>query len=185
MGMNKRLKHFFIRQDGVAYLEFAIALPLLVALFMGGVELTRYILIVQKIEKAAVTLSDVVSQSQTITTPQLAQLIDAAKQVVKPYSFNSNGYVIISSITKTGVAAPKVNWQYSGGGTWVKTSAVGTTGQTALWVPFTLDDKENIIVTEVFYNFTPIIANGILSSQTVYKVSTFRPRLGALNSLGG
>ncbi len=183
--MLRRLLQIARRQEGIAYLEFAIALPLLAALLMGAVEVTRYILIVQKVEKAAVTISDVVAQSQTINSAQLAQLIEAAKEVMKPYSFNSNGYVIISSVTKTGVNAPKVNWQYAGGGSWVKSSLVGVTGGTALWLPFTLDDKENVIIAEVFYNYTPIVTNKVISGHMIYKVSTFRPRLGALGSLGG
>lgn len=183
--MFRSIRHMMKRQEGIAYLEFAIALPLLAALFMGAVEVTRYIIIIQKVEKATVTISDVVAQSQTINNSQLAQLIEAAKEVMKPYSFNSNGYVIISSVTKTGTSAPKVNWQYAGGGTWVKSSQVGVSGSNALWVPFSLDDKENLIIAEVFYNYTPIVPNGVIGSKPIYKVATFRPRLGALGSLGG
>jgi hypothetical protein len=184
--MKHRLTRFMKRQEGVAYLEFAIALPLLIALFMGAVEVTRYIIVVQKVEKATTTLSDVVSQSQSITTAQLNQLVEAAKEVMRPYSFNTNGYVIITSVTRTAPAAPRVNWQYVGGGSWTHASLVGSPGSTALWVPFAMDDKENIIIAEVFYNFQPIVNNPhVMTNHTIYKVATFRPRLGALGSLGG
>lgn len=183
--MRPLLKRFRKDEEGIAYVEFALALPLLIALFMGAVELTRYIIIVQKVEKATTTLSDVVAQSQTITTAQLNQLVEAAREVVQPYSFEQNGYVIISSVTRTGVQPPRVNWQYEGGGSWIQPSQVGIAGATADWVPFDMTDKENIIIAEVYYNYTPIVVNDVIGGQMIYKVATFRPRLGALGTLGG
>lgn len=171
-------------QDGIAYLEFAIALPFLLALFLGAVEVTRYIIIAQKVEKATVTVSDVVAQSNSITTDQLDQLVEAASQIMLPYTFQDKGYVIISSVTKDGSSPPFVNWQYAGGGTWVQSSQVGSAGTTALWVPFDLEDKENIIIAEVFYNYSPILDNGLIDIDMIYKVATFKPRLGTLGSLG-
>ncbi len=171
-------------ERGVAYLEFAIALPLLLALFMGAVELTRYIIVAQKVEKATITIADVVAQSDTIGSTELGQLMSAVKHVMRPFTFNAEGYVILSSVTKTGSNPPMVNWQYTGGGTWVHSSQVGSPGSPALWVPFTLADKENIIIAEVFYNFTPLLPNSVIPGTMINKIATFRPRLGALGSLG-
>jgi Flp pilus assembly protein TadG len=39
-------------EEGLALIEFAFAIPVLIILFIGVVELTRYVLIVQKIEKS-------------------------------------------------------------------------------------------------------------------------------------
>ncbi len=176
-------------EDGVAYLEFAITLPFLIALLMGAIEMTRYILITQKVEKVAVTIADVVSQGSTISTTDLNNIINAAQQVMLPYTFSSNGYVIITSVKQTGAYTvsnpPRVNWQYKGGGTWAQNSQIGTTG-TAAVLPnsMTLFDKDNIIVTEIFYNFQPIIAtNGIIGTTSLYKVGVFKPRLGDLSTL--
>ena len=107
---------------------------------MGAIEVTRYILIVQKVEKTAVTISDVVSQGTTISTSDLNNILTAAGQVMQPYTFGPNGYVIISSVTQTGAYTinnpPLVNWQYtSSGGTWTQNSQVGTTGGSAANLP--------------------------------------------------
>lgn len=176
-------------EEGLAYLEFAITMPFLLAMLMGAVEVTRYILITQKVEKVAVTISDVVSQGSTISTTDLNNIITAAAQVMQPYTFNTNAYVIISSVKQTGAYSvsnpPKVNWQYKGGGSWAQNSQVGTPG-TAATLPnsMTLYDKDNIIVTEVFYNFQPIlITNGVIGNTSLYKVGVFKPRLGDLSTL--
>lgn len=172
-------------QEGMAYLEFAITLPFLVLLFMGAVELTRYIIIVQKVEKATMTVSDVVAQSETIGTTQLNTLVEAAEKIMLPYAFGSGGYVIVSCVSKTGTAAPKVLWQYKGGGTWTKTSQVGAVSANAVLPSgFTMVDKESVIIAEVFYNYTPMFSSNVLSPGQIYKLAVFRPRLGDLTTLG-
>ena len=186
--MNRLLCHllrFRRAQEGIAYLEFAIALPLIIGMLLGAVEVTRYILIAQKVEKVSVTVSDIVAQQSTIGTTQLNQLITAAGQVMKPYSFDSNAYVIISSVYKSGTAPPVVKWQYTGGGSWIKSSQVGFTGSTAtLPQGFSMVDKENVIIAEVFYNYQPIFGSNVLHGSQLYKYAIFKPRLGDLTSLG-
>lgn len=182
--MKKILKRLARAQEGVAYLEFAITIPFLLALFMGGVEVTRYIIIAQKLEKAAVTVSDVVAQSEEITTTELDTIILAAGQVMLPYSFEGDGYVIISSVTQNG-STPIVNWQYTGGGDWIQSSQIGGPGETAtLPNDLTLIDNDTVIISEVFYNFTPLLENSVVDSSQLYKVGVFKPRLGDLTSLG-
>lgn len=185
----KRLKQILnwhrAREEGVACVEFATALPFLIALFMGSVEITRYILVTQKVEKSSVTISDVVAQSETIGVTQLNQLVTAVGQVMQPYTFNTNGYVIITSVTKTGTNAPRVNWQYTGGGTWVRPSQIGSVGLTAsLPNGLTLNDRDTVIIAEVFYNFQPILVSEILTARPLYRVAVFKPRLGNLQTLG-
>jgi Flp pilus assembly protein TadG len=176
-------------QRGLAFLEFAICMPFLLALLMGAIEVTRYILITQKVEKVAVTVADVVSQGSTITASQLNIMIAAAAQIMQPYSFGSNGYVIITCVKQTGTPSvsnpPRIPWQTTGGGTWVQPSHVGTSGSVAtLPVSITLNDKDNVIVTEVFYNYTPLIPlNGVITGTSIYKLGLFKPRLGDLSTL--
>lgn len=180
-----KMKQWMRCEKGVAYVEFAISLPFLLALFVGTVEITRYILVVQKVEKTTVTLSDIVAQSQNVTTVELDQLIVAASQVMLPYTTGANSFAIITSVKKTGANAPVVNWQYTGGGTWTHVSAIGTPGHTAnLPAGFTMVDKDNVIFAEMFYNFTPITTFGPIHATPIYKITVFKPRLGDLSVLG-
>jgi hypothetical protein len=182
------LTGFRQRQEGVAFIEFAIALPFLLILLLGGIEVTRYVLIVQKVEKAASTISDVVAQASALSQNDLDNIITAGGQVMEPYSFGSNGYVIISSVTQVGTPAgdnpPIIKWQYGGGGTWVQPSQIGTTGGVAsLPSGLALNDADNIIIAEVFYNYQPMLVNNIISSGSIYRMSLYKPRFGALTTL--
>lgn len=187
--MKRRFTSFARAEAGIAYLEFAIALPFLIAIFLGAVEMTRYIIIVQKVEKATVTVTDVVAQSSTIGTTQLNQIVQAAAQIVQPYTFNTNGYVIITSVSRTGSSPPVIRWRYTSSGSsgsWTQASQVGNSvGATAtLPAGITLDDKENVIIAEIYYNFQPMLVHSVIAATEIYKVSVFKPRLGELTTLG-
>jgi Flp pilus assembly protein TadG len=190
--MRRILRAFIGNRDGVAYLEFAVCLPFLVALLMGAIEVTRFIIIAQKVEKTAATLSDVISQGKTVSAADLNNMIFASSQVMQPYSMGPGGYVIVSSVKQTGAYSVNnpamVDWQYTSSGvngSWTQSSRIGTAGQAAnLPGGMTLNDKDNIIVTEIFYNYLPmIITNGVIGSSTIYKVAVFKPRLGDLSTL--
>ncbi len=179
-----KFRKFFSAEQGLAAVEFALSLPLLIILTFGSVEVTIYILTTQKLERTSLTLSDLVSQSTTVTTTQLNQIISAAGQVMLPYSFANDGYAIISSVTKTGTSSPVVSWQYRSTGT-AQTSRIGVSGGTATMpTNFTMVSGENVIITEVFYNYRPILTGTIYGSSQMYRYSIYKPRLGALTVLG-
>jgi len=170
-------------QAGLAAVEFALALPLLIILTFGSIEVTLYILITQKVERVAINLSDLVAQSTTISTTQLNDIIKASGQVMLPYNFGTDGYAIISSVSKTGTNAPVVKWQYKSSGT-AQTSKVGVVnGNATLPSGFTMVDKDNVIITEVFYNYKPILSGTIYTSSQIYRYSIYKPRLGNLTTL--
>ncbi len=169
---------------GVAATEFAIALPFLMVTMMGAIEVSRYVIIHQKLEKVAYTISDVVSQSDTVTTAQLSQAVQAAATIMQPYDFSPNGIVFISSVYQNGANAPTVRWQYSGGGTLSRTSEIGVVGAVAAMPNgLTLNASDNVIISEVFFRYEPFLTGGIFANdQELYKVTIFKPRLGALTT---
>jgi Flp pilus assembly protein TadG len=182
--LRKTFRRLFCAEQGLAAVEFALALPLLIILTFGTVEVTLYILITQKLERVSLTLSDLVAQSNSITTAQLNQIIPSAGQVMLPQNFAADGYAIISSITKTGTNPPVINWQYKSTGT-AQTSHFGVAGGNATMPGnFTMMDKETVIVTEVFYNYKPILLGIIYNSSLMYRYSIYKPRIGNLTVLG-
>jgi Flp pilus assembly protein TadG len=184
--MQKRNNIFYRllkNQLGLAAVEFALALPMMIILTFGSIEVTLYVLVTQKVERVAVNLSDIVAQSTTVSTAQLNEIIKAAGQVMLPYNFSTDGYAIISSVSKTGTNAPVVKWQYKSSGI-AQASKVGVVnGNATLPSGFTMADKDNVIITEVFYNYKPILSGTIYSSSQIYRHSIYKPRLGNLTTL--
>jgi Flp pilus assembly pilin Flp len=169
---------------GVAAIEFALLLPVLIALLIGCLEVTFKIWSTQKAEKLAVTLSDVVAQSTAVTSADLTQLTGAVDKIMDPFPFGADkGKVIISSVYwEQGDDQPVVNWQCSYGG-YSASSKFGTQGADAtLPDGFTLNEKDNIIITEVFYEYEPIAPGLLFDTAAIYRKAIFKPRLGLLTA---
>lgn len=183
MKHRRSLPSMIKQQSGLAAMEFTLMAPILLTLFFGSVEITRFILINQKVEKLANTVADIVAQTSEPTTTELDTIMLAAEQVIDPFAFGSNGLVIVSSVTPDSTNSPTVNWQHYGGGSLSATSQVGTTGgSAAMPAGFTLISSENVIIAEVYYTFTPIFSGIILNNTQMYRTAYYKPRLGALDS---
>lgn len=171
-------------QQGLALVEFALIVPLFATLLLGAIEIPRYLHIHQKLDKATFQLADVVSQSMTITEPTLDRLSQSVELLMQPYPFATRGKIIIASHTPS-VAVPgdaDIRWQYCSGAL-LSDSAYGEMGaRYTLPATFPLNDKEDIIVVELFYNFAPWFFPEFLAQQTIYKRAIYRPRLGALDA---
>jgi len=175
-------------QEGIAALEFALSASVLMLLALSGIEVTRFLIIEQKVDEVAATMADLVAQSTTLTKASLSQMMTAAGQIIQPEAndFAAQGTVIITSVYQNGTGtAPTVQWNYSGGGTLSRTSKIGTVGGNAtLPGGLVLNDKDNVIVAEVYYHYTPIlsVSAGLLSPQDIYRTTVYKPRLGALTT---
>ncbi|WP_164879520.1 TadE/TadG family type IV pilus assembly protein [Afifella aestuarii] len=171
----------------MAALEFALVAPFLVLLLLGGFDLSRYILVQQKVDKMAFTVADTISREQILTSSMANQLFVASAQLMKPFDFGANGLVILSAVARNEDESKlRVKWQCKGGGTLEAASRIGKIDDIAD-VPgdLTLDAKDYLIITEVFYEWTPPFGNFFLGDHGVYKYAMFRPRLGQLTTTAG
>lgn len=169
---------------GMAMVEFALVLPVLMTLFYGTIEVTRYILIAQKVEKLAHSVADLTAQSDTATIATLNQVMAAASDIMSPYTMGSNGRIIISSLYRApSTANATISWRHQGGGTLTATSQVGLVGATpTMLAGFTFEERENVIVAEVYYQFSPLISSQFFGTTTIYRSAYYKPRFGALLS---
>lgn len=174
------VRRFRGSEDGVAATEIALAAPFLLMLLLGGYDVSRYILIHKKVSQVGFSVSDVTAQYTTLTAAAMAQVFQITGRILPSYVSGSTGVTIVTSVYLSG-KQPKVSWQcYSTSGTLWK-SKIGAEGANAA-VPANLlsDDKDNVIVSEVYYRFNPIFSIFYKSSSDIYSKSLFRPRLGAL-----
>ena len=187
MNRTKRsLLQTFVRSNrGMAVAEFAMLLPVLMTLFYGCIEVTRYILVTQKAEKLAHTVANVTAESTTVTTASLNQLMQATNDIMSPFDFSGTGKVIISSLYRPpgSSTVATVNWQYSGGGSLAATSGFGAVGSApVLPTNFTFDERENVIAAEVFYQYSPLISSQFFGTTTIYRRAYYKPRFGLLTT---
>ncbi len=179
--MFKLIKKLIRATAATAAIEMGLALPVMMLLVTGGFEMTRYIIIEQKISKTASTMPNLVSMLTSINESQMTAIWSAVPHLMDPYNNTADFTVIISSVTYDGTNKV-ISWQRSGGGTLAATSKIGTAGGTpTLPSSFTMYANDNVIIGEVFYNYKPLIAPKIVGAQTIYMVQYYKPRLGSLD----
>jgi len=176
-------KRFIKDRKGSLAVEMALAMPIMVSLLLGGIEVTRFVLLNQKIERASATMADLVSQAETLAEGDLENLFLASGFVVEPFDLAGEGRIIVSSIGKLGTANAVVNWQRSfGAGSGA--TVFGVEGTTAtLPIDFVIRDGESVIVGEAFYDFSPLFTGGVINDSTLSRYTILRPRFGSLAAL--
>jgi len=185
--MKRQLRTFWRDTGGVAAVEAALLLPVLLTAFIGCTEVTFKIWSTQKVEKLAVTIADVVTQSQTVTCDGMQQLVAASDRIMDPFEFDSNGVIYVSSVyVPQGQTVPIVNWQAEKTGDFAALSKLGMKGDDAdLPQDLTLVEKDNVIVAEIYYKYQPIMPGLMFDEAVIYRRAFFKPRLGALTNSPG
>jgi Flp pilus assembly pilin Flp len=162
-------------QRGVSALEFALMLPLLVLFIVGTIDVSRLILLTQKLQSAAFTLADLTARIDPRETNSIGNVFRAVDQVVKPFAFRSEGRTIITSVQSAAAA--------SAGG-YAASSEIGRPAKAAR-LPAGLDIRrgQTIIAAEVYFDFKPLFGIGLLSPRVIRQVAYAKPRLVELPSL--
>lgn len=177
---------------GALIAEFAAAMPVLVILLLGGVEVSRFALLNQRMDRLATIMGDLVAQAETLSETDLTQLFQATGHVAAPFDIADDGNVIISSISipppvsgQPASTTPKITWQRHVGSL-VSSSKIGAEGATpALPAGLTTIAGQTIIVSEVYYDFKPMLIGALVPAHRIYHRAFFRPRIGALTTISG
>ena len=180
------------KRTAIAAIEFALTLPIWVAFLLGLGDGTYCLLVNERTDRIAYSVTDIVTQYQVVTLNNLNNIVMAAGQLMEPFPFGSSGIVIITSIWQPPGGVPIVCWQYEGGGSLTGVaSQIGSPNnqstnctqgpKAALPNGLTLNDNDNIIITEVYYNFLPLFVNaGPMIANTIYRTAVYKPRLSLL-----
>jgi len=181
----QRIRRFWQERRGSLLVETAMMISVLSLTSLGGLELARYTLLHQKLERIAASIGDLIAQPEFLDETDVVNIFEAIKEVAKPFEMGPNGKVIVSSIGASGGSGPVLNWQRLGGGALSATSQIGITEGAAANLPagLTIIDGETIIVAEVFYYYTPLIYDGLVQNSSISHTAFFRPRLGTLTTI--
>lgn len=167
---------------GNSAVEFGLIVPVLLVLVLGSVDLARFVILNQKLDRVAVSMADLVARAETIAETDFTDIFIAADHIAEPFELGAFGSVIISAVTNPDGDGAAVAWQRLGGGSYAATSRLGAEGDTAtLDDGFEVREGETAIISEVFFDFTPLLSELIVAARVVYKRSYHRPRLGTLD----
>lgn len=156
---------------GVSAVEFALVLPLMIALYLGLAEISQAIGINRKVSLTAHALSDLASQAtSTISNADMTNILNAASAVMTPYS-TAPLAVTVSAINVDTNGKTTIGWSDTLGGT---ARAVGSsvTIPSALAVP-----SSQLILAEAAYAYKPAIGYTITGTLTLSDKLYMSPRI--------
>lgn len=170
-------------ESGVAAVEFGLFAPMLLVLLLGGVDVTRFVLVRNKVAKVGFAMSDVAAQYKQIGAEALKQIWLIPNRTMPAFVTGTTGVTVLTAVGMDASSVYRVTWQcYSTNGTaWA--SKVGSAGTVAnIPAGLLIDDNDNVIVAEVFFKFEPMFKLFYARGFDIYSKGMFRPRLGTLTT---
>ncbi len=168
---------------GVAAIEFAMLLPIMLVLFFGTVIFSSAIAVDRKITLMAQTFSNLVSENYAVTGVQLQNFFNADNAIMTPYDSSVTTAVITELYIDPTTLAPKVIWSLAYHG--ASAASVAAHGSTYVVPNFPSSlavGGTYLIYSEIGYLFTPPAAGAMGFMQNginLSDVSYTRPRQSA------
>lgn len=188
------LRRFCVAQQGVALIEFALVLPIIILFFLAGSELAHYIYTNQKAQNAAYNVLNLVNQQNHLSPSDLDQLTSIVPYVMDPIDITNRYGVFVTAIQKdSGVDTPYVMWNYRSGAS-AGASRFSSNGacrdrnngiSPSALPGFTFADGDQVIAVELYVPYEPLVDNAITRSLlspengNLYFFVTARPRKGS------
>jgi Flp pilus assembly protein TadG len=166
----RSIRRFLRDKQGVSAVEFAMLLPLMVALYLGGVEVSSAIAIDRKVTLVARTLGDLVAQTTSVTSTDVSNILGASASIVQPYD-DSKLKITVSDVKIDSQGNAKIAWSDTKNGT---ARTVGST----VTLPTALNTASTHLVwAEVQYAYTPAVGYIITGTRNLTDQIYMRPRL--------
>jgi Flp pilus assembly protein TadG len=155
---------------GAVAVEFALAAPLLLTLFIVGYAMSDIIACNRKVATAARSVADLASRFSAVNEADVSTILAASSQVLSPYK-SSSALVRVSEIKVMTATSAQVIWSRAQGGSALVAGASVTlpSGMAAT--------GSYLILGEVSYSYTPILAYGMSRAMTLTDQSVMSPRL--------
>lgn len=164
-----RIMESLRRNRGTASVEFALVAPIMIAIFLGVIELTGLLLVERKIIAATETVADLISQESVVTPQEIDDVVTAAQRIFDPYPSLALTVNIASVRYNTDTGAPELEWQ--------RITGAGF-GDSSVLTQVTELGKagEGVVVAYLTYTYTPVFGSLITGTVLLDETAFLRPR---------
>jgi Flp pilus assembly protein TadG len=168
--MPRILGRFARDKRGVSAIEFAFLAPLMIALYLGCVEISDGVAADRKVTLTAGTLANLLAQSTgTLQAADFTNIFNASTAVMKPYS-TATLAATVSCLKIDAAGVVKVAWSETKNGT---ARAIGSSPT----IPAALvNPSTSLIWSEVTFGYTPIIGYTITGTLNLSDQMFMSPR---------
>lgn len=151
--LRSHLFRFKKSENGVAALEFAIILPLMVTMWLGTFEITQAISASRRVTLVSRTIADLTSRAQSVNASQIAEIFGASKSVFAP--LDSSQLKMVLTSVKRDSGKDKVVWSKIPDGQSTP-PAYAVNSEVSLPSNILAVNGESVIYAEVTFEYKPI-----------------------------
>jgi Flp pilus assembly protein TadG len=145
------LAAFARARRGAAAVEFAILVPVLLLLYLGGYEVTQALSTYRKLTDTTTEIANIVSQYAGLSSANLTSIFSASTQIMTPHSAASLT-IVLSEISTDASSNPTVTWSQAYNG------ATPLTAGAAVKLPAGLAmANTSYVLVQTTYLYTPTI----------------------------
>ena len=191
--LSKRLPKRGLRdcRSGVSMVEFALALPVVMLVFSGGMECANVALAHLRISQIATTTADTAARVLTqMDESDIYEIFSGVDMMGNRINFNANGRVVLSELEPNGQTGSKqgykITWQRCYGDLASVTPAYGrqgagatdatlATGMGPTGKKITAATGTAVMFVEVSYDYQPLIYD-VLDAGTIRYEAAFNVR---------
>lgn len=172
-GTLRRLHRLKGCQSGLAAVEFALSMPLLLTLFLGGGELTNNIIARKRITEVAMMVADnaarmgddTVLSNKPITEAEINEVFLGAQLQAASLDLEANGRIVLSSLEQNDDGGQWIHWQRCFGAADYDPPDEEGTGETGTAFPgmgatgslITASEDDAVMHVTVVYDYTPLV----------------------------
>lgn len=158
-------------ESGVSAVEFALILPVMLLLYLGGVETTQAVSADRKVTLVARTVADLTSRYSQVSDTDVNNILSAGTAIMEPYS-SAPLQVTVTCLTIDASGKATVYWSRTTGG-----PALHQVGD-VVPLPSPLNaPNTSLIWSEVQYGYKPAIGYVISGTLNLKDSMYMRPRL--------
>ncbi len=163
---------FLAQEGGIAAVEFALILPILLVLWIGGVEVTGALSADRRINNLASSVGDLVAQAEDpITNSAIDDIFAIAESAMFPFD-PREAAMRVTAVWIDKNRVPRVTWSRAKG-----SEAAYSAGATMNVVPASLRQPETqILMSEVFFDYRPAVGYVVTGNLDLEDRMFFVPR---------
>lgn len=180
------VRRFLRLESGVAAVEFALIMPIMLSLYLGCSEAAALLTADRKVQSVAGAIGDLTARAnETIARAQLEDYFLAATSIMNPYD-TADLVQTITAVSVSSIGEATVLWsvRYANG------TFAGTVPEHQVGKPYNLPAEmidiakgQTVIAAEAEYSYRPLLGIVFKEQLDLHRSALFMPRFGGAINL--
>jgi Flp pilus assembly protein TadG len=163
------INRFSRAREGLAAIEFALIIPVMLITFFGIAEIANYILAARKVANVASVAADLVTQDTVVDDDEIDDIMGALDVVLRPFD-PQEAQIRITSVVADGDGETTVAWSDA------RNTGAYTEGSPISVPDDIVPDGQGIIMTEVSFTYRTLFGMFLNDGMTVSDTFYLKPR---------